>query len=158
MDEITKIEMKELNMLSNQVVGACIEVHRILGPGLLEAAYEECVCHELRLRNIVFDRQVQVPIAFKGVQLTNAFRLDILVEKRLIVELKAVDELEPIHIAQLSTYLKLTGLHLGLLMNFNVKLMKHGIRRLINGQIPIDPVEAMLAEELRQRWEARDDK
>lgn len=155
MGAITRDELRELNTLSNQVVGACIEVHQVLGPGLLESAYEECLCHELTLRKIAFEHQVAIPIEFKGIRLNNGFRLDILVENQLVIELKAVDELQPIHSAQLYTYLKLTGLHLGLLTNFNVKLMKDGIRRVVNNVPSADPIDLLITEENRKRWEAR---
>ena len=155
MGKITHNEMREINMLSNQIIGACIEVHKILGPGLLESAYEECLCHELFLRNISFARQMIVPIEFKGLKLNNGFRLDILVENKVVIELKAVEDLEPIHSAQLYTYLKLTGLHLGLLANFNVALMKDGIRRVINDIPDADPIDDLIAQENRRRMEAR---
>ena len=157
MAEISRGELIELNSLSNKVIGAGIAVHRVLGPGLLESAYEECLCHELTLRSILFTRQVSFPIEFKGIQLCSGFRLDILVENQLIIELKSVDELLPVHSAQLFTYLKLTGLHLGLLMNFNVQLMKNGIRRVVNELPEPDPLDVELAEERRKRWEARND-
>ena len=116
--------------LSEQIIGACIEVHRSLGPGLLESAYEQCLCHELSLRALPFRRQVEVPIHYKGLSLDCCYRLDVLVDEQIVVELKVVDRLLPIHTAQLLTYLKLTNLQVGLLVNFNVPLLKHGIRRL----------------------------
>jgi GxxExxY protein len=115
--------------LSRRVLGAAIEVHRAFGPGLLESAYEECLCHELALGGIAFQRQVELPVQYKGVLLDCGYRLDIVVEDRLIVELKAVEELMPVHHAQLLTYLKLTGKRVGLLINFNVELLKDGIIR-----------------------------
>ncbi len=108
-------------------------MHRALGPGLLESAYETCLCHELTLRSIPFERQLQLPVEYKGVRLDAGYRIDILVDKLVIVELKAVDSLAPIHEAQLLTYLKLTHLWLGLLVNFNVPILKHGIKRMVNG-------------------------
>lgn len=102
--------------LSRAVIGAAIDVHRALGPGLLESAYEECLCHELTLRGIPFHRQVSQPVTYKGVKLDCGYRLDLVVEDRLIVEVKAVDALHPIHTAQLLTYLKLSGHRVGLLL------------------------------------------
>ena len=121
----------ELNSLSEQIIGAAIEVHKALGPGLLENVYEECLCHELVTRHINYDRQRAVPINYKTVYLDCGYRLDILVEDNIVVEIKAVARLEPIHDAQILTYLKLGGWRLGLLINFNVPLLKEGIRRLI---------------------------
>lgn len=96
----------ELNQLTERVIGACIEIHKALGPGLLESAYEECLCHELRLAGIEFERQRPLPVEYKGIKLDCGYRLDLVVQNRLIVELKAVQELLPIHEAQLLTYLK----------------------------------------------------
>ncbi len=124
--------VKDEDALSNKIIGAAIEVHRVLGPGLLESAYEECLCRELSLRDIKFERQKSLPVAYKGVNLDCGYRLDILVEHLVILELKAVSRIEPIHEAQLLTYLKLAGLKLGLLLNFNVPVMKSGIRRIVN--------------------------
>ncbi len=112
------------------MIGSAIEVHKTLGPGLLESTYEECLCRELTLRNIAHDRQKALPIHYKGVDLDCGYRLDIVVENRVIIELKACDELKPIHEAQLLTYLKLTGIKIGLLINFNVPVLKEGIKRL----------------------------
>jgi len=122
----------DINKLTGQVIGAAIEVHKILGPGLLESAYEECLCRELFLREMPFKRQVLLPIDYKGVKLDCGYRLDILVPDQLIVELKACEVLLPIHEAQLLTYLKLTGIKVGLLINFNVPVLKEGIKRLAN--------------------------
>ncbi len=119
------------NTLSNQIIGAALEVHRQLGPGLLESAYEECLAYELSLRNIPFERQKPVPVVYKGVQLDCGFRLDLLVGDLVVVELKAVDALMPIHQAQVLTYLKLTGCKLGLLINFNVLRLREGIKRMV---------------------------
>jgi len=126
----------DINDLTGKVIGAAIEVHKILGPGLLESAYEECISHELELRKITFSRQMQVPIEYKGIKLDCGYRLDLLVEDKLIVELKACESIEKIHEAQLLTYLKLTGIHLGLLINFNVPMLKDGIKRIINNEKP----------------------
>ncbi len=121
-----------LNVLTGMIIGAAIEVHRALGPGLLESAYEECLCHELRAREIPFERQSPLSIHYKGIKLECGYRLDVFVDNRVVVELKSVEKLEPIHKAQLLTYLRLKGCRLGLLINFNVQLLKNGICRLIN--------------------------
>ena len=118
--------------ISNQVIGAAIEVHRALGPGLLESAYEECLCREFSLQNINFERQKGLPIEYKGVKLDCGYRLDIVVEQLVILELKSVSRIEAIHDAQLLTYLKLAQLKLGILLNFNVPVMKQGIKRIVN--------------------------
>lgn len=122
----------ELNEISGQVIGAAITVHQELGPGLLESAYESCLAYELRQRGLTVEEQIPVPVVYKGIKLECGYRLDLLVEKRIIVELKAVDALLPIHDAQLLTYLKLCKLRLGLLINFNVPILKNGIKRLLN--------------------------
>jgi GxxExxY protein len=118
---------------SNKIIGAAIEVHRHLGPGLLEDAYEECLCRELQLRDIPFRRQHRVDIAYKGVTVVAAYRIDILVADLVVVELKSVDQLLPIFEAQLLTYLRLYQRWLGLLMNFNVPVLKDGILRRVRG-------------------------
>ena len=121
----------DINQLTSEVIGAAIEVHRILGPGLLESAYEQCLCREFELKGISpFERQKELPVEYKGIMLDCGYRLDIGVEKRLILELKACECLEPIHEAQLLTYLKLTGIKIGLLINFNVPVLKQGIKRM----------------------------
>lgn len=125
-------ETRSGNELTEQIIGAAIEVHRCLGPGLLESAYEECLCHELHLRGIRFERQHPLPIRYKGLLLDCGYRVDLLVESLVVVELKVVEALAPIHDAQLLTYLKLTECSIGLLMNFHVSLLRHGIRRLVN--------------------------
>jgi GxxExxY protein len=117
--------------LSAAVIGAAIEVHRALGPGLLESAYEECLCHELHLRGIHFQRQVPQPVSYKCVKLDCGFRMDLVVDGKLVIEIKAVDALHPLHQAQLLTYLKLSGLRIGLLLNFNTAVLKDGIKRII---------------------------
>ena len=120
------------NELSGKIIGAAIEVHKILGAGLLESTYEECLCREFSIDNINFEKQVQIPVLYKGIQLNCGYRADIIVDKKVILELKAVASIDPIHEAQMLTYLKLSGLKLGLLLNFNVPLMKDGIRRFVN--------------------------
>ncbi len=121
----------ELNRITEQIIGAAIEVHRALGPGLLESAYEECLCHELKLRGMPFERQRPLPVEYKGRKLDCGYRLDLLVADAVVVEIKAVESIEPIHEAQLLIYLKLGGWKLGLLINFNVPVLKDGIRRRI---------------------------
>jgi GxxExxY protein len=112
--------------LTEQVIGAAIEVHRALGPGLLESAYEECLCHELHLRGIAFRRQVPLPIQYKGVSLDCGYRLDVVVEDSVVLELKCVEHILPVHEAQLLTYLKLTGKRVGLIVNFHVSTLVRG--------------------------------
>ena len=119
------------NQLTGQVIGAAIEVHKTLGPGLLESVYEECLCHELDVRHIPYRRQQALPVEYKGVKIDCGYRIDLLVSDLIILELKSVDSLQPIHEAQLLTYIKLTGLRVGLLINFNVRVLKEGIKRLI---------------------------
>jgi GxxExxY protein len=115
--------------ITEAVIGAAIEVHRELGPGLLESAYEECLCHELHLRGLSFQRQVEIPVAYKGLKLACGYRLDVVVEDAVIVELKSIEQITPIHHAQLMTYLRLAEKKVGLLINFNVAVLKNGIVR-----------------------------
>lgn len=121
--------MKEL---SAKIIAAAIEVHRELGPGLLESTYEVCLAHELRLNGIKAIRQKKQPITYKGLEIDEAYRIDIIVEDQIILELKVVDALNNIHLAQLLTYLKLSNCSLGYLINFNLPLLKDGIRRVVN--------------------------
>ena len=123
--------MDDLNSITGQVIGAAIDVHRTLGPGLLESAYEACLAYELTQNGLHVERQKPLPVVYKEVNLDAGYRLDLLVERRIIVELKAVDSLTPLHKAQLLSYLKLSGLNLGLLINFNVQVLKNGIQRVI---------------------------
>jgi GxxExxY protein len=123
---------ENINDLTGEVIGAAIEVHKVLGPGLLESAYERCLARELELRNIPHENQRDLPVEYKGVKLDCGYRLDIIVSNRLIVELKACESLLPIHEAQLLTYLRLTGIKFGLLINFNVPILKEGIKRIAN--------------------------
>ncbi|MBL9120751.1 MAG: GxxExxY protein [Phycisphaerae bacterium] len=116
--------------LTEEIIGAAIEVHRVLGPGLLESAYEACLCQELSLRNIRCDRQIELPIQYKGIEIRPAFRMDLVVDNRVVIEVKAVDALDPIHEAQLLTYLRLSQLQVGLLLNFKVPFLRNGVRRL----------------------------
>jgi GxxExxY protein len=124
---------EQANELSRHIIGAAIEVHRHLGPGLLESAYEACLCKELALRQIPFEKQVPLPIHYKGMDLDCAYRIDVLVAGLVVLELKAVDKIEPVHEAQLLTYLKLTERWLGLLINFNVPVLRDGVKRIVQG-------------------------
>jgi len=123
--------MIENDLLTEKIIGAAIEVHRALGPGLLESAYEECLCHELHLGGIAFSRQQPLPVIYKGMHLDCGYRLDMVVEGRVVVELKTVDRILPIHEAQLLTYLRLAGIHTGLILNFNVPALRQGIKRMV---------------------------
>ena len=123
----------QINSLTEIIIGSAIEVHRALGPGLLESAYEQCLCHELSLRKIPFERQLQLPVKYKGILLDCGYRIDVLVQKLVVVEHKAIDRLAPIHDAQLLTHLRLGGFQVGLLINFNVELLVDGIRRKVMG-------------------------
>jgi GxxExxY protein len=125
-----ELPLDDINEFTSQVIGAAIEVHKALGPGLLESAYNTCICTELDLRGIPYEREKPLAIEYKGKKLDCGYRLDLVVADRLIVELKACESLQPIHEAQLLTYLKLTGMKVGLLINFNVPILKQGIKRL----------------------------
>lgn len=116
---------------TEEIIAAAIEVHRHLGPGLLESAYEACLCRELHLRNLSFQRQIDLPVDYKGVKLDCGYRLDLLVADSVVVELKCVEHILPIHEAQLLTYLRLTGKRAGLLINFNVPVLRDGLRRMV---------------------------
>lgn len=120
------------NAITEAIIGCAINVHRALGPGLLESAYEECLCYELASAGIMFERQVSLPLVYKGVKLDCGYRLDLVVEGLVIVELKTVERFAPIHEAQLLSYLKLRDLHLGLLINFHVPVLRDGIKRVVN--------------------------
>ncbi len=117
--------------MSNRVIGCAIEVHRHLGPGLLESAYEQCLAHELKVADIPFRLQHAVPVEYKGVHLDCGYRIDVLVDDKIIVEVKSVDALAAVHQAQLLTYMKLAGIPIGLLINFNVRVLKDGIKRMV---------------------------
>jgi GxxExxY protein len=125
-------ETQRENQITETVIGCAIEIHRALGPGLLESAYEECLCYELKEARLSFRRQVLLPLNYKGVRLDCGYIMDVVVEELVVIELKTVERVLPIHEAQLITYLKLSGHSVGLLMNFNVAVMKSGIRRLVN--------------------------
>lgn len=117
--------------LTEDVIGACIEVHRHFGPGLLESIYETALCHELRLRRIDFECQVPIKLEYKGARLETDFRIDLIVKKKVILELKSVEKVSSIHHAQLLSYMRLTGIHTGLLVNFNASTIKDGLTRLV---------------------------
>ena len=121
----------EFDELSNKVIGCALEVHRELGPGLLESTYEQCLAHELMLKGVDFELQHPLPVRYKGVHLDCGYRIDVLIEEKLIVELKSVEHIKPIHEAQLLTYMRLAGIGVGLLINFNVKKLKDGIERFV---------------------------
>ena len=123
----------KVNDITQAIIGSAIEVHRVLGPGLLESAYEQCLCQELASRGIAFERQQALPVQYKGLRLDCGYRIDLLVEDQVVVEIKAVDTLLPIHDAQMLTYLRLGGWKAGLLINFNVPVLKRGVRRLVLG-------------------------
>jgi GxxExxY protein len=127
--------VNNLNELTDAIIGAAIEVHRTLGPGLLESTYEMCLCRELAIRGIRFERQVPISMDYKGVKLDCGYRADIVAEGMVLVEIKAIDSLLPIHDAQLLSYLKLGGWKIGLLINFNVELLKNGLRRRVLGLV-----------------------
>jgi GxxExxY protein len=117
--------------LTEQVIGLAIEVHRLTGPGMLESVYESCLCHELEQAGINFERQVGIPVTYKGVRFDEGFRADILVGRQVVVEIKAVGKLVPVHDAQVLTYLRMSGLRVGLLFNFHAPLLKDGLRRFV---------------------------
>ncbi len=125
--------VEEINILSKTVVDACFTVHRIMGPGLLESVYEECLCHELSMRGVQVSNQVIFPLNYRGISLRKEFRLDLLVENEIVIEIKSVEGLLPVHEAQIISYLKLTNKKLGFLVNFNVPRFASGIRRFVNG-------------------------
>ena len=122
---------KEFSELSNKVLGCAIEVHKVLGPGLLESAYQICLVHELKLNNINFETELSLPVIYKGIKLDCGYRIDFFIDKTVILELKSVDNILGIHEAQLLTYMKLMNVKQGLLINFNVKLLKNGIKSFV---------------------------
>lgn len=124
---------EELNVLSEKIIGSAIRVHRTLGPGLLESACETCLFYELVQQGLKVEQQKPIPIVYQNVRLDCGYRLDLLVEDKVVVEIKAIEALAPIHEAQILSYLKLSGYQLGLLINFNVLLLKYGIKRIKNG-------------------------
>lgn len=122
-----------INSITEKVIGCAIEVHRAIGPGLLESAYEECLCYELKEQGLNFKRQVPLPVVYKGVKLDCGYVLDIIVEDLVILEIKAVERVMPIHEAQLLSYLRMLDKRIGLILNFNMPIMKNGIKRIVNG-------------------------
>ena len=121
------------NEIAKEVIGCSIEVHRALGPGLLESAYQECLSYSLRKSGLFVEKEKAIPLIFEDVKLDCGYRIDLLVEKRVVIEIKSVESLNDIHLAQTLTYLKLGGYKLGLLINFNVVLLKTGVKRVVNG-------------------------
>ena len=132
MGVVTREQILDVNKTTEAIIGAAIEVHRHLGPGLLESAYEECLCEELSLRGLPYKRQVALPVTYKGKKLEVGYRIDILVNNEVVVELKTVDAILPIHEAQALTYMRLGGWKVGLILNFYVPLMKNGVKRLVH--------------------------
>jgi GxxExxY protein len=135
-ETLSKEYTDELNRISGIILDCCIEVHRELGPGLLESVYETCLLRELRSRNLKAENQISLPVIYKNEPTDKFFSIDILVENKVLVELKTVEKILPIHKAQTMTYLKLSGMHLGLMINFNVPLVVQGFERVLNGQFP----------------------
>jgi len=123
--------MNNQNILTQKIIGCAIEVHKHLGPGLLESAYEECLCFELHQEGLKFERQKAVPIIYKEIKLECGYRLDVLVENEILVEIKSIEAIAPLHQAQILTYLRFANKNLGLLFNFNVKILREGIRRFV---------------------------
>jgi GxxExxY protein len=128
----TDPERERLDLLTDKIIGFGINVHRALGPGLLESAYEECICYELAQAGLGFTRQTHLPVAYKGVKLDCGYRMDVVVEESVILEVKTVEKLIGIHEAQLLSYLKMSGMRVGLLMNFHVPVLKSGLKRIVN--------------------------
>jgi GxxExxY protein len=128
----TRNDLLNINKTTESIIGAAIEVHRHLGPGLLESAYEECLCEELSLRKILFKRQLALPVTYKNKKLDIGYRIDLLVNDEVVVELKTVEAILPIHEAQTLTYMRLSGKQVGLILNFNVTVLKNGIKRLVH--------------------------
>jgi GxxExxY protein len=128
------VNMQDLNIdeLSNIIIGCAIEVHRLLGPGLLESAYQECLLYEIKKLGLTVNKEISIPIVYKEVQLNHGYRIDLLVEDKIVIEIKTVEEITKVYTAQLLTYLKLGNFKLGLLFNFHVSMLKKGIKRIIN--------------------------
>ena len=125
-------ESQKINRITEKIIGCAIEIHRNLGPGLLESAYEECLCYELSQANLKFERQVSLPVVYKGVKLDCGYRMDLVVENLVIVELKAIERILPVNEAQLLSYLKLYNKKVGLLINFHIPMLKSGLKRIVN--------------------------
>ena len=122
----------EINDLTGEIIGCCIEIHRVLGPGMLESAYEECLAYELNKAGLLFERQKSIPIRYKEIDIEYGYRMDFVVENLVVVELKSVEAISPVHTAQILTYMKFAKKDAGLLINFNVSLLKNGIKRFLN--------------------------
>jgi GxxExxY protein len=133
------------NVLTDKIIGSAIEVHRHLGPGLLEAVYEECLCYELSQMDLKFQRQVHLPINYKGIKFESAYKMDLVVEDAIVIEIKATEELLPIHAAQLLTYLKSSNKRVGLLINFNVPILRNGLKRIVNHYAGLHPTPRVSA-------------
>ena len=129
----TTAAAQDHNRITEAVIGAAMDVHRELGPGLLESAYEACLAYELAQRGFAAERQKEMPVTYRGIAIDCGYRMDLLVEGKVVVELKAIEALLPVHEAQLLSYLRLSGCRVGLLINFNTKMLKTGIRRVVNG-------------------------
>ncbi len=125
-------ERDRFDLITRRIIGAAIEVHRHLGPGLLESAYEKCLAFELRERGLKVEEQKPLPVTYKGVTLECGYRLDLIVEDAVVVEVKAIEQLAPIHDAQMLSYLRISGKHVGLLLNFHVRVLKDGLKRIVN--------------------------
>jgi len=123
------------NQIATKIIGCALEVHKALGPGLLESAYQECLFYKLKLEGLAVEKQKPMPLIFEEVKLEVGYRIDILVENKVVIEIKSVEALNDVHIAQTLTYMRLGGFKLGLLINFNVNLLKQGIKRIINGEL-----------------------
>jgi GxxExxY protein len=136
--------MNEINLITEQIIGAAIEVHREKGPGLLESTYESCLAHELSLRGIQCARQVNVPVTYKGIVIDVAFRADIIVANQVVVELKAVEFVLPVHKAQLLSYIRETGHPFGLLINFHVRKLVDGVARIVNDRYSVSSADSVL--------------
>lgn len=129
----SKLKKMKENEIANKIVGSALDVHRALGPGLLESAYKECLAYKLQKAGLAIEKEKPIPLIFEEVKLDCGYRIDILVEKQVVIEIKSVDGLNDVHLAQILTYMRLGNYKLGLLMNFNISLLKHGIKRVING-------------------------
>ena len=141
------------NSLTDKIIGAAIEVHRHLGPGLLETAYEECLCYELSQQALRFQRQVALPVKYKGLKLDCNYKLDVVVEDSVVVEVKAIEALLPVHSAQLLTYLKASGVRIGLLINFNVPILTKGLKRMVNHYVEAPAADLVSASSARRPGE-----
>jgi GxxExxY protein len=131
MAEIINMNVPE-NKITHEIMDCFLKVHKAMGPGLLESIYEECLCYELQKRNMSFSRQISLPILYDGISLKNSLRLDLVVENKVVLELKSIEKILPIHEAQILSYLKLSKLPIGFLVNFNVPLIKNGVKRFVN--------------------------